>query len=193
MVAPGPIEFSGLRSLYLIVGVLFACTPAAPGGQGTEDGLPGQSDEAQLRGRTDSGSPRERDAVLRVTDAFFRALSDADTATLSTLVARGTVLHSIRQGDSGPVVGFRTREDFLTGIGSDAADLLERVWEPIVLVKGRVAMVWTPYDFHINGEFSHCGTDVLTLLKLEEGWRITGLTYDVVTEECPPSPLGPPR
>jgi hypothetical protein len=159
---------------------LLALTACGPQGPGTE-ALP------------EIGSSEERDAVLRVSDSFFQALSEADTATLSTLITPGAVLHSIRQGESGPVVGVRSREDFLAGIGSDTADFLERVWEPIVLVAGHVATVWTPYDFHIDGEFSHCGTDVVTLLRLEEGWRITGLTYDVVTEGCPTSPLGPPR
>jgi hypothetical protein len=128
-----------------------------------------------------------------VSDAFFEALSAADTATLSTLVAPGAVLHSIRTGQSGPIPAVRTREEFLTGLASDDADFLERVWDPTVLVEGRVAVVWTPYDFHVDGEFSHCGTDIVTLLRHEEGWRITGVTYDVIPHGCTPSPLGPPR
>jgi hypothetical protein len=170
----------GSSSRFGITVFLLALTACGPQGPGTE----------ALR---EIGSWEERDAVLRVSDSFFQALSDADTATLSTLLTPGAVLHSIRRGESGPVTGVRSREDFLAGIGSDTADFLERVWEPIVLVEGHVATVWTPYDFHIDGEFSHCGTDVVTLLRLGEGWRITGLTYDVVTEGCPPSPLGPPR
>jgi len=131
-------------------------------------------------------------AVLEVTDAFFEALSAGDTATLGALVAPGAALHSVRKGDPGLSVGARTREEFLTGIGEDDGDLLERVWDPTVLVENGVAVVWTPYDFHLNGEFSHCGIDVLTLLESEEGWRITGVTYNVTTAGCAPSPLGPP-
>jgi hypothetical protein len=131
-------------------------------------------------------------AVLEVTDAFFEALSAGDTATLGALVAPGAVLHSVRMVDTGASVGVRTREEFLEGIGADDADLLERVWGPTVLVKERVAVVWTPYDFHLNGEFTHCGIDVLTLLESEQGWRITGVTYNVVTAGCAPSPLGSP-
>jgi len=59
-------------------------------------------------------------------------------------------------------------------------------------VSGRVGIVWAPYDFHLNGEFSHCGVDVLTFLKLEDGWKVTSITYNVVREGCPPSPLGEP-
>ena len=54
------------------------------------------------------------------------------------------------------------------------------------------AMVWVPYDFHLEGSFSHCGIDILTYLKLEGGWKVTSITYDVVREGCAPSPLGEP-
>ena len=66
------------------------------------------------------------------------------------------------------------------------------MWDPMVQVQDRVAMVWAPYDFHLDGEFSHCGIDVFTLLKGAEGWQVTSITYNVVREGCPPSPLGSP-
>jgi hypothetical protein len=77
-------------------------------------------------------------------------------------------------------------------VGGEDQELLERMWEPVVQVHDRVAMVWTPYDFYLNGAFSHCGTDVFTLLKESEGWKIASITYNVVREGCPTSPLGPP-
>jgi len=53
-------------------------------------------------------------------------------------------------------------------------------------------VVLAPYDFFVDGRFSHCGTDIFAFLKGAGGWTITGVTYDVVREGCPPSPLGPP-
>ena len=49
-----------------------------------------------------------------------------------------------------------------------------------------------PYDFHRDGEFSHCGVDAFTLVRTESGWKISGGVYTVETEGCAPSPLGPP-
>jgi len=66
------------------------------------------------------------------------------------------------------------------------------MWNPTVQIQGRVAMVWTPYDFHLNGEFSHCGIDVFTMLQGAEGWQVASITYNVVREGCTPSPLGSP-
>jgi hypothetical protein len=101
-------------------------------------------------------------------------------------------LSSVREGPDGPAIGHSTGEDFLASLGGEDQNLLERMWNPTVLVQDGVAVVWTPYDFFLNGEFSHCGIDVFTLLKGQDGWRVTGVTYNVIRDGCSPSPLGPP-
>ena len=58
-------------------------------------------------------------------------------------------------------------------------------------VDGDVATVWTRYDFFIDGAFSHGGTDVIVLLRTDDGWRIASLVWTVETDP-EPSPLGPP-
>ena len=40
-----------------------------------------------------------------------------------------------------------------------------------------IATVWTPYDFWIDGKFSHCGIDAFDLVKTDEGWKIAGGSY----------------
>ena len=75
----------------------------------------------------------------------------------------------------------------------DETRMLERMWDATVLVHGPLAQVWTPYDFHADGEFSHCGVDAFTLIKTSEGWRVSGVAYTVEPTGCEPSPLGPPR
>ena len=60
-------------------------------------------------------------------------------------------------------------------------------------VTGRIGMVWAPYDFHSEGFFSHCGIDVLAFLNMAEGWKVTSVTYYVVRDGCPESPLGTPE
>lgn len=130
--------------------------------------------------------------VAEVANAFLIALSGADTTTLARLLAPEAMIYSVREGDSGPAIRAVARAAFLEGLGGEDRKLLERMWSPVVQVQGRVAMVWTPYDFHLNGEFSHCGIDVFTMLKGEEGWQVASITYNVVREGCPPSPLGAP-
>jgi hypothetical protein len=130
--------------------------------------------------------------VTAVAQEFLEALSATDTATLAGLLAPQAMIFSARDVQDGVALRAVSRESFLEGLGGEEEELLERMWDPTVLVQDRVAMVWTPYDFHLNGEFSHCGIDVFTLLMGENGWQVGSITYNVVRDGCPPSPLGPP-
>jgi hypothetical protein len=130
--------------------------------------------------------------VVEVAQTFLSALSAADTSTLAGLLAPEAMIYSVREGSEGPALRAVTRAAFLASLGGEDQNLLERMWSPTVHVQDLVAMVWTPYDFHLNGEFSHCGIDVFTMLKGAEGWQVASITYNVVREGCPPSPLGPP-
>jgi len=131
-------------------------------------------------------------SVTQLAHDFMHALSIRDIGRLDEFLAPQAMLYSVREDEQGPVLGARTREDFLQGLGGDTRQFLERIWEPVVEVSGRVAMVWSPYDFHLDGSFSHCGIDVLTLLRLDGGWKVASITYNVVREGCGPSPLGAP-
>jgi len=139
----------------------------------------------------EAGSSLERE-VAEVANTFLSALSAADTATLAGLLAPEAMIYSVREGSEGPAMRSVTRAAFLESMGGEDQNLLERMWDPTVQVQNGVAMVWTPYDFHLNGEFSHCGIDVFTMLKGGGGWQVASITYNVVREGCPPSPLGPP-
>jgi hypothetical protein len=67
------------------------------------------------------------------------------------------------------------------------------MWNPKVLLDGKIAVLWAEYDFHRAGKRTHCGTDVANLIKTDEGWRITSIQYTVQTSGCKDSPLGPPK
>ena len=71
--------------------------------------------------------------------------------------------------------------------------LLERMWSPTVHINGRIAVVWTRYDFHVNGKFTHSGTDCFTLLKTDQGWKIASCVYSVEPGAHTEHPAGPPK
>jgi hypothetical protein len=64
--------------------------------------------------------------------------------------------------------------------------LEERMREKEVQVQihKQLAMVWAPYDLWINKQFSHCGIDVFTLIKTNQGWKIASLAYTVEPAGC---------
>lgn len=142
--------------------------------------------------QTASGQDTAEGEIVAVVQEFFDAMAAGDSALgASTLLLEGQFT-SIRETPEGARTGITRHSDFLTSIASGDQARLERMWDPTVLVQGRVAMLWTPYDFHIDGEFSHCGIDVFSLLKTDDRWRIAGVSYTVERDDCPESPLGPP-
>lgn len=137
-------------------------------------------------------TPQERKEVLQVVQRFFDALATKDTETLKALVLPGTPITVLRPTPEGPALRRRVVEDDLKTLPATSERLLERMWNPTVLMQGRIATVWTPYDFHRDGKFSHSGTDVFTLLFLEGRWRIASMAYTVEPEVPSAHPVGAP-
>lgn len=64
--------------------------------------------------------------------------------------------------------------------------LEERIHDPIVHIDDDIAVVWAPYTFFVDGKVHHCGTDVMTLAKVNGKWLISGLA-DNARNSCPHS------
>ena len=86
---------------------------------------------------------------------------------------------------------FRTTNS-CCNLGGEGPALLERAWNPTILIRRDIATFWAPYDFHVNGSFSHCGIDSFQLIKQQGQWFLTNLSWTVERENCEVSPLGPP-
>jgi len=82
-------------------------------------------------------------------------------------------------------------QDYIKGLSSGADVQQERIWDPVIKIHKTIAMVWAPYDIHVNGKFTHCGIDAFSLIKLEEGWKIAGTVFTMEPHGCVESPLGP--
>lgn len=62
--------------------------------------------------------------------------------------------------------------------------IYEKMLSAEVKVHGRIAMAWVPYTLNINQQFNHCGIDVFTFFKTNEGWKIVSLDYSVEPSVC---------
>lgn len=137
-------------------------------------------------------SPPEQEVVDAV-QGLFDAMAARDAEALAALVmAEGRVVAMRGETDSG-TPGGTSLADFVAAISSSQGELLERMWEPEVIVDGAIAFLRAPYDFYRDGVFSHCGVDHVSLVRAEDGWRIASIVYTVQRDGCAPSPLGPPR
>jgi hypothetical protein len=131
----------------------------------------------------------EEKAVLAVVERLFEAMAAHDSgAARAVLIPEGRYF-SVRENGAQVVVGGATHAEFAERLAAGKEAMLERMFEPKVFIHGRIAMVWTPYDFHRNRKFSHCGVDSFSLLKTSEGWKIAGILYTVEPAGCPERPL----
>jgi hypothetical protein len=53
-----------------------------------------------------------------------------------------------------------------------------------IKIDDNMAIAWTPYEFYITDKFSHCGVNVFTLIKTEQGWKIAGIIDTRRKEKC---------
>jgi hypothetical protein len=112
-------------------------------------------------------------AVLATLRALLTAISDRDEAAMrEILMPDGASVHA-REGQ----VFHRKLADlpgrWLAVAGT--ARVEERIYEPLVRVDEDIAMVWAAYDFRIDGEVHHWGTDIVTFLKHDGRWRVSGI------------------
>jgi hypothetical protein len=135
----------------------------------------------------------EERAVLMAVQRFFDTMTSKNAAGARQVLDPEGDFVSVRwNSDGGRVVRRAPNSAYLRGLETETATYLERMWDSEVRVHGPIAIVWTPYDFHIDGKFSHCGIDAFQLLRTETGWTVTGGTYTVERTGCPESPLGAP-
>ncbi len=134
----------------------------------------------------------EEKAILATMDAFFEALANNDRGGLEATTLPGSVFMTSARDENGRIVSAsRSRAEIVDGLSSPDAKRLERYWNPTVLIREGIAVFWAPYDFHINGNFSHCGIDSFQLFKIDGEWLIGSSSFNRERTGCDPSPLGP--
>lgn len=126
-------------------------------------------------------------AVKTLVDDFFTGLELKDSVKLKSILSmNGHFYATIKDKDA---IKFSHRK-WLDQITSDTSSLKERYWHTEIKVNKTIATVWTDYDFYRNGKFSHCGTNLMNLVKQKNGWQVAD-AYFTVEKDCAESPLGP--
>ena len=128
----------------------------------------------------------ERD-VIAVAQKLFDTMASCDAAAARAISMPEGRLYRLVTGAE-PAVRSTTLEEFTASLAKCGRKMLERMWQPQVRVHKGIATLWAPYDFWLDGAFSHCGIDSFEFVKTAEGWELTGGTYTVEREGCAPEP-----
>lgn len=181
-----PSSLTALAPVFALTAAfaVASCAPSEPppSAGGVEDPLAGYRPAAA-----------DREAILAPLQALFDALETGDADLLRSVVAPGVLMSFVETRDGATTRATVTLDQLAERITSSPVPLIERMWDPVVVVEGDLAMIWTPYDFYAGEELSHCGVDAATLLRGDAGWTIVGLSW---TRDQPPAcdlhPEGPP-
>lgn len=112
--------------------------------------------------------------VKKSIDIFFEGMHTADTIKIKSVCADTMILQSVAEGKTGTKLTSEKASEFYTSIAGIPKDMKieERLLDYKIQVDGAMAHVWTPYEFYINGKFSHKGVNSFQLFKDKGTWKI---------------------
>jgi putative lumazine-binding protein len=125
--------------------------------------------------RDDGLSPAELEAeeraVLATLQGVLDALARRDQAAMAALLLPGGGATHSRDDTFFHLL----LRDFPERVTRGEGAREERIHDPEIRIDGDIAMIWAPYDFYIDGRVHHWGTNIVTLLKRDGRWRISGI------------------
>ncbi len=171
-----------------------ACAPSADdGGAGSEESAP-SAEELTPSSGGHMASDADREAILATVQALFDALGERDTALLTAILHPDILMHSVElSADGVRSAGTSTLDGMVARLEAEGPRMTERMWDPEVRISGDLATVWTPYDFYVGDDLSHCGADAFILIRDGGDWQITSLSWTrLQPPACELHPDGPP-
>lgn len=117
---------------------------------------------------------------------LFDAMAKHDVDASRKLILPGASFVVVKPDGA---VAMEHDTDYLDSLAKHKEAFRERIWNAQVMVQGDIALVWAPYDFHLDGKLSHCGIDSFSMVRTANGWRVAGVSYIVQKVGCAPSPL----
>jgi hypothetical protein len=106
---------------------------------------------------------------------FFEGMHAGDTALIKRIIHKELKLQTTfvnKEGKS--VLRTVTKNVFLDAVSKkkDSIIWLEKLISFSIKIDGDLASVWTPYEFYLNNEFSHCGVNSFQLFNNNGNWEI---------------------
>jgi hypothetical protein len=128
----------------------------------------------------------EEAEIKAVIQQLFDGMRTKNTDMIAASFSNEAIMQTIAPTENGFKVNNGSVTDFVKRIGGTPAEtnLDERITKYDINVDGPMATAWTPYEFYVNGNFSHCGVNSFQLVKLAEGWKIIYIIDTRRKEAC---------
>ncbi|WP_091412696.1 nuclear transport factor 2 family protein [Aquimarina amphilecti] len=119
----------------------------------------------------------QKNAKQAVLD-FFDGFHKGDTSKIRKTIDDNIVMQTIAKTKEGEVKTMKTNmNNFLEVIHNRPEDQkwLEKLLDFKIEADEHIAQIWTPYEFYVNDQFSHCGVNVFQLFNDGTTWRIIAI------------------
>ena len=131
----------------------------------------------------DSNQQKAKELILE----FFEGFHEGDTAKIAKTIDPNLSMLTIAKDKKGIIKTVKT--DFNKFLGAIHNRPKEQKWlEKLLSFKidanNQIAQVWTPYEFYVNDQFSHCGVNVFQLFNDGDNWKIIAIADTRNREGC---------
>ncbi|AXT53715.1 nuclear transport factor 2 family protein [Aquimarina sp. BL5] len=118
---------------------------------------------------------------------FFEGFHKGDTVLMRKTIDPNMAMQIISKGKDGKI---KTDQadigNFLGVIHNRPKDQkwLEKLLDFRIDADDRIAQIWTPYEFYVNDQFSHCGVNIFQLFNDGTTWKIIAIADTRKREGC---------
>ena len=135
-------------------------------------------------GHRDTRHSAQEAAVLATIDEFFLRFAEGDGEAMAALSMPEAVDYIADERKTPTAIIARRHAAALAAIKKGGPVVHEDYWDPVVLVRGSIAVVWAPYELRVDGQTRHCGIDAFQLVNTDGAWRIAGVVFTVEPRAC---------
>ena len=139
---------------------------------------------SSIGGRSQSTVENEKKAIVEKVELFFQSLEKQDTALYRSLFMPEAQGWSVQVRNDSIIHRNWLNADRVKRLINPAAVVEEKILSYEIKVHQQIAMAWVPYTLSISGKFSHCGIDLFTFIKTDQGWKINSCSFTVEPDGC---------
>ncbi|WPP50859.1 nuclear transport factor 2 family protein [Catalinimonas niigatensis] len=115
----------------------------------------------------------EKEEVIKTIEQLFEGMRQGDSTMVRAAMAPQARLLTIIEKDGIVSLQEVSLEKFIQAVGIPHDEIWdEKITAYDIKIDDRLASAWTPYQFYLGKNFSHCGVNAMQLYKSQDGWKI---------------------
>lgn len=129
----------------------------------------------------------QNEEIKKTIQIFFEGLHNGDTLLINKAINSSLKLQTVFVNNEGKsILRTETKKAFLETISKKEPTTiwLEKLLSYDIQIDGNLASVWTPYEFYLNNNFSHCGVNSFQLFNNNGKWEIIYIVDTRKIKKC---------